>query len=115
MITEDDKLKAIARIARTPDGVLLYLWLEKQLLGVPGTIDPHGLTVHHGERRFAAQLMGLMSEAIAEQAVDGRDSLTGAGLDTRPIVFATRQPAGTKRLSPREYLAALSSNPESTG
>lgn len=115
MITDEDMLKAIARIARTADGALQYRWLQKQLLGVPGTVDPNVLTVHHGERRFAAQLMGLMSEAIAEQAVERPGADTSTNDPTGPIVFAARVPAGSRRVTAREFLAAQSSTDAAQG
>lgn len=104
MITDEDMHKAIANIARTPEGLLLYRWLQKQLLAVPTVTDPQALTAHNGERRFAAQLMGLMSEAVAEQAIDGPDGIGGPS--ERPVVFAVRQPAGKPHRSAREYFRA---------
>lgn len=111
MITDDDMAKAIANIARTPDGMRLYRWLQKELIAVPPMVDGCTLPIFHGERRFAAKLMGLMADAIAEQAVDGPDHDTpGRGASERPVVFVPGGPVGQRRLSPREFLAAQSND-----
>lgn len=112
MITDDEMENAIAAIARTPDGMRLYRWLQKELLAVPTLNEPCALTVHHGERRFAAKLMGLMADAIAEQAVDGHDNDTPSrGASERPVVFVPREPAGRRRVTAREYLAEQDRGP----
>lgn len=107
MITDDDMTTAISNIARTADGLRLYRWLQRELLAVPPFIESCALTAHHGERRFAAKLMGLMADAIAEQAVDEPDhDIPGRGASERPVVFVPAQPVGRRRVTARDFLAA---------
>jgi len=89
-------LEAIDRIARTPDGRLQYLYLQRALMAVPTLADPCALSAHHGERRFAARLIGLMATGISESG--GRTS-SGGTSDTdseQPIVVAKPEPVDAR-------------------
>jgi hypothetical protein len=100
-LTDEDLHKAIDRLARTPDGRILYLFLQRRLMGVPASSKSGALRTDHGERMFAAKLIGLMATGIAESggaSSSSGDGSTGSG--DKPIVFAVPQPrrvAGTGR------------------
>lgn len=58
---------AIDRIARSPDGQLLYRYLQKTLCEVSAPETGLGaLREAEGRRRFAAQLMANMAEGIQD-------------------------------------------------
>ncbi len=108
MITDEDTAKAIDRIARTPDGKLLYLHLQKRLLGVLGQPNPESgaLQMDHGARTFASNLMGLMAAGIDESAGSATDQSSERAAD-RPVVFRVApRVVGQPRLSARERIAA---------
>lgn len=87
-VSDEDMEGAIANIARTADGQLLYCWLQKERMTVLLTADPGALHHHNGHRSLCAKLMALMGPAIAESAgAPGRESAS------RPVVFAGRKPA----------------------
>jgi hypothetical protein len=80
--------EAIDRLARTPDGAMLYVYLQRRLMEVIPTADQSALSAHHGERIFASRLTGLMAKGIIESG--GRTGITGSstgpgGLE-QPIV-----------------------------
>ena len=54
------------RVARTPDGHLIYLHLQRRLMAVAPFEDSGTLPRIEGERIFAAKLIGLMAKGIAE-------------------------------------------------
>jgi hypothetical protein len=85
----DEKLcdEAIKRIARTADGKLLYLKLQKTMMGLPSDTQHGALRANHGRRSLAAELMAVMAEAMAETTSDGSGGSSGAGPDERPIIF----------------------------
>ena len=92
-ITDEDIAAALDRLARTPDGHLLYRHLQKVLCGV--SRDMGTLQEQNGRRLFASELMGLMAKGLEES--DGRNT----------IVFARRaaaQPGG--HVSGAEFFAA---------
>ncbi len=103
MISDDDMRKALDRIARTDDGRLLYLFLQKTRCAVTSPAVPEcALPRNEGRRSFAAELMDHMAEGIA--ASDGRDAGTGRG---GAVVFARSGPISASRhVTAREWLAA---------
>jgi hypothetical protein len=67
MIEQKDVLEAIDRIARTPDGQMLFHHLQKILLNVATPeIGDGALRQLEGRRMFASELMGLMAKGIAD-------------------------------------------------
>lgn len=105
-VTDEDLLKGLDRIARTADGELLYLYLQRAMIGTLADHDPSdgALRTEHGRRRFAGELMARMSKGIEESA-GSRSSDTSSGKRAeRPVVFRT-QPAArvAGHVSAREH------------
>lgn len=90
----DDKLvhEALQRYARSPDGRVFYIGLQKVLMGVPSDSEPGALRENLGRRRFASELMAVMAEAMTENSGDGSGG-DGIGSGERPIIFQLRGPA----------------------
>ena len=65
MIESADIKDAWDRIARTPDGLLIYRHLQRIVMGTAGP-DDSALPRLEGRRRLAADLMAYMSEGVAE-------------------------------------------------
>lgn len=85
MITDEDMLLAIDRIARTDDGLLLYEYLRKELMGVVEVVPDAAagaLLLDHGRRKFALKLMAVMNKGIQESAGSSPDPTR------RPVTFA---------------------------
>lgn len=101
MITHEDLAKAWDRIARGPDGELVYAFLQKVAIGLISEGCTDGALRHNlGRRSLAHEIMGLMSKGIEESAGRHR-SAGGNSVDGRPLVFAVRQPAATGK--PRSF------------
>jgi hypothetical protein len=83
----DQKLveEALARFARSADGRVFYLGLQKVLMGVPSENSEGALRENLGRRRFASELMAVMAEGMSESnpSDDPRD---------RAIVFTLAKP-----------------------
>jgi hypothetical protein len=97
----DDELldKAIDRIARTSDGAMLYLFLQKALSAVPLDTSGYALPQNHGRRSFASELMAKMAAGI-------RDAHGGRDPTDSPITFAVREPVKLAgRESARSFLS----------
>ena len=77
-ITDKDIIEALDRVARTPDGELLYLYLQKVLMGVPTEKKSRALTWNDARRSFASELMGFMSKGISASARSGCITFTVA-------------------------------------
>jgi hypothetical protein len=92
MISDDDIRNALDRIARTPDGELLYLYLQIEQMGMPATPESSALLEHNGHRKFAAKLMGLMAKGIEESGGRTEPGTAGRPAIGRPIVLVRREP-----------------------
>lgn len=83
----DDKLvqEALQRFARTADGRVFYVGLQKVVMGIPSETSGGALRLNLGRRRFASELMAVMAEGMSESepSDDPRD---------RPIVFTLSKP-----------------------
>jgi hypothetical protein len=102
-------LEAIDRIARTPDGAALYVFLQRRLMSI-SVIEGHGaLRLDQGERTFAAKLISVMAKGIFESG--GRTGITGSNLgpsgSEQPIVVPSpravnvgRGAGSTRRIGP---------------
>lgn len=92
-----DKLleEAVDRIARTADGSLLYLLLQRRLMRISSDVQKSSaLRLDEGERRFAARLIDLMKVGIFES---GRrngndDDPSGIRHGEQPIVVPAAEP-----------------------
>lgn len=93
--TQAEVLEAIDRIARTSDGAVLYIHLQRHLMFVPATVEAGALQSVHGERMFAARLIGLMAKGIHESVGRnnpiGSDPSSGGQRDV-PIVVPRSNP-----------------------
>jgi len=89
MIENTQMQEAIDRIARTPDGLLLYRLLQKVLCGTVAVQHDHSaLQFHEGRRTLARDLMAFMSEGIAEN-------------DRAAVTFAIAKPERTDQRASR--------------
>jgi hypothetical protein len=84
-ISEDDMAGAIDRIGMSPDGELLYLWLQKRLTRVVHSSEVGALQSENGQRILASELMGLLSAGINEAHAGSRSD--------RIAVFKLPEPA----------------------
>jgi len=102
IVTDEQLAEAADRIARTQDGQLLYLYLQKVLLGVTAQdMSDCALQRNEGRRSFASELMGLMTNGV-----DASDGTSTGRPSERAVIFARRQPSGVgRRLTAREWLA----------
>lgn len=102
-------IEAIDRIARTPDGADLYVFLQRRLMSVSIDGSDGALRQDQGERTFAAKLISAMAKGIFESG--GRSGTTGSssgpGGRDQPIVVpsprAVRVDGGTgtrRRIGP---------------
>jgi len=98
MIDGQDIKDAWDRIARTPDGLLIYRHLQRILMGTAG-LDDSALPRLEGRRRLAADLMAFMSEGIADN-------------DRACVTFAVAKPVATggtrgagRRIGPEHFVA----------
>jgi hypothetical protein len=81
MIESQDIKEAWDRIARTPDGLVIYRHLQRIVMGTAGP-DDGALPRLEGRRRLAADLMAYMAEGIADN-------------DRACITFAVAKPVPT--------------------
>jgi hypothetical protein len=88
-------LEAIDRIARTPDGGMLYVYLQRRLMAVLPTTEPCALSTHHGERLFASRLLDLMAKGIIESGGRTSSGDTSGGTE-QPIVRPIAQPVDAR-------------------
>ena len=89
MIDDNQINEALDRIARTPDGELLYRFMQKTLMGTLAEHDPAdgALRTEHGERRFAQRLMAKMAKGIDDSG--GRTDSSSPS--ERTVVFRARE------------------------
>jgi hypothetical protein len=101
MIENKEMQEAIDRIARTPDGLLLYRLLQKVLCGTVAVQHDHcALQFHEGRRTLARDLMAFMSEGIAE---NDRAAVTFAIAKPERTDQRTRRGAGP-RIGPQHFV-----------
>lgn len=107
-------LEAIDRIARTPDGAALYVFLQRRLMSISIADSDGALRQDQGERTFAAKLIAVMAKGIFESG--GRTGITGSssGPDGReqPLVVpspravsARPEPGSRRRIGPNTRVA----------
>lgn len=71
-------VEAIDRIARTPDGAALFVFLQRRLMSVEPLSSDGALRRDLGERTFAAKLISLMAKGASESG--GRTGITGSSI-----------------------------------
>jgi hypothetical protein len=72
MISDEELIAAIDRIGMTPDGEMLYLYLQKRLTRVLHTVEPGALQTENGVRILASDLMGFLSAGLNEAYAGAR-------------------------------------------
>jgi hypothetical protein len=92
-------LEAIDRIARTPDGAALYVFLQRRLMSIPPVAGNGALRLDQGERTFAAKLISVMAKGIFESG--GRAGIHGSshGPDgsEQPVVVPVPKPVNVRQ------------------
>jgi hypothetical protein len=97
MITDEQVANALDRIARTDDGWLLYLSLERTMLAVMDTADSGALLAHNGQRILASRIRSLMSKGIEESGRGAEHVITFAVAGARAV---STGPRGAGRRGP---------------
>jgi hypothetical protein len=87
---------SLDRIAMTPDGRNLYVFLQRRLMKVPAETSDSALRANQGERSFAFELIGLMAKGIAE-SVNRTSSSAGPNGSEQPVVLGSAQPVAVER------------------
>jgi hypothetical protein len=82
-----EEREALARIARTHDGLLFYRYLRRVLEGVIITTIDGALRDHNGRRTLARDLMAIMAEGIEQNRVrtEADRSLLTASTGGKPV------------------------------
>jgi len=87
---------SLDRIAMTPDGRNLYIFLQRRLMAVKPAPTDGALRQYEGERSFALELIGLMAKGIAE-SVNRTSSSAGVDGSEQPVVIGHAKPVATER------------------
>ena len=99
-------LEAIDRIARTPDGAALYVFLQRRLMSIPVENSKGALRSDLGERTFAAKLISAMAKGIFESG--GRTGITGSssgpGGSEQPVVIPSPRAVSVARAGSRRRI-----------
>lgn len=116
--TQKEIVDAIDRIAMTPDGHNLYVFLQRRLMKLPDPNARGALRANLGERTFASELIGLMAKGIAE-SVNRTSSSAGSSGAEQPVVVSTAQPVSAgrprgagRRIGPEDRVAGWDRTPE---
>jgi hypothetical protein len=114
--TQKEIVDAIDRIAMTPDGHNLYVFLQRRLMKLPDPNARGALRANLGERTFASELIGLMAKGIAESV--NRTSSTASGAE-QPVVVSSAEPRAVpgsrgagRRIGPEDRVAGWDRTPE---
>jgi hypothetical protein len=101
--------EAIDRLARTPDGASLYVYLQRSLMAVSPGGNDSALNQSEGQRMFASRLIGLMAKGILESG--GRTghigSSIGPGGIEQPVVVPVNVP---RRVAPSGSLRRVNAD-----
>jgi hypothetical protein len=95
-ISDDDVVKSLDAIARTPAGYAFYCGLHKTALTLPEGNDPteSALRVNFARRKLALELMSKMAKGIDES--HGRNDPDDK-FSARPVVFRPREPVAVSK------------------
>jgi hypothetical protein len=117
--TNPECLAAIDRIARTPDGAALYVFLQRRLMSISIADSDGALRADQGERTFAAKLIGVMAKGIFESG--GRTGITGSssgpGGSEQPVVVPvpravrSADPGSRRRINERTVVPGWNDQP----
>lgn len=100
-VTKEALEDAIKRIAMTPDGELLNLYLQNELQMLPPFHDDGALQADYGRRSFAARLKGLMDQATSESRNGGSGDSTSSGIVKLVVSSGVGPASGGSRRSRR--------------
>ena len=108
--TQQEIEASVDRIAMTPDGQNLYVFLQRRLMKLPNPTARGALRSNLGERTFASELIGLMAKGIAE-SVNRTSSASSDGAE-QPVVVPTAGPRAVaggrgagRRVGPNDRVA----------
>src|SRR5882672_306028 len=115
--TQKEIVDSLDRIAMTPDGRNLYIFLQRRIMTVTAAPTDGALRQDEGERSFAAKLTAMMAKGIAES--DGRTSSSASIGAEQPVVLPVGQPVSTgcprgagRRIGPEDRVAGWDRTPE---
>lgn len=105
-MNEEEFNEAFDRVARTPDGLLIYRFLQMRVLGVLAEHAPleSALRGEHAVRKFASELMGRMAKGIDES--DGRTDRNRSPSERTVVIRRASAQRAPGRVTAREWLAA---------
>lgn len=90
--TNKEVENSLDRIAMTPDGRNLYIFLQRRLMAVKPAASDGALRQYEGERSFAHELIGLMAKGIAESVNRTSSSASSDGSPEQPVVLPSAKP-----------------------
>jgi len=115
--TQKEIVDSLDRIAMTPDGHNLYIFLQRRLMKIPDPQLRGALRANQGERSFASELIGLMAKGIAE-SVNRAGSSNNDGSE-QPVVLPVGQPVAVdrqrgagRRIGPNDRVAGWDREPD---
>lgn len=91
-VTDEEMRAAIDRIARTPDGEVLYRYLQSILQELPRSFEAGALQAHVGRRTLAHDLMARMAEGLDASGRPGTDTPS-----ERAVALARGKPVAVSR------------------
>lgn len=116
--TQKEIVDSLERIAMTPDGRNLYIFLQRRLMAVKPAASDGALRQYEGERSFAHELIGLMAKGIAESVNRASHSAGSSGAE-QPVVTGSAKPVATgshrgagRRIGPDDRVAGWDRTPE---
>jgi hypothetical protein len=116
--TQKEIVDAIDRIAMTPDGHNLYVFLQRRLMKLPDPNARGALRANHGERTFASELIGLMAKGIAE-SVNRTAAAPAVAEPNSPLSSPPPEPVSVgrprgagRRIGPEDRVAGWDRTPE---
>ena len=117
--TQKEIVDSLDRIAMTPDGRNLYIFLQRRIMTVTAAPTDGALRQDEGERSFAAKLTALMAKGIAESVNRTSSSAGSDGSPEQPVVLPVGQPVATgsprgagRRIGPEDRVAGWDRTPE---
>jgi hypothetical protein len=106
-----DLEEAWDRVARTPDGLIIYRHLQRIRLGLaPDNAPDSALPLLEGRRSLAAYLMAFMTEGIG---VNDRACITFAV--AKPVDTRSAQRGAGRRIGPEHFIPGYDTEPGTSG